>query len=346
MRRKVLSIISGSAGSLAIALALAIPAQAQQPPTTPGVAEILAAHDRSLIRELGEYLIEHPKADDRDQAYAALFNKAIEHDWFPEAEPIALKYLKDEPDGPVRALAQIITTMGRAQAGQYAEAFIRFQDLLKGLGKSEQEDFASSFSDTFASAATSAGEFTVARQVYQTLQDKFSESPGIRDKVAKELLRLEKVGKPVPGFEAQDLGGKTVRLESFKGKYVLVDFWATWCAPCIAELPRLQEAYRKYHASGFEILGVSLDETRTAVVDFVKVRKLPWPQLHNGTAGADLVDAFGVSSIPATYLVDPEGTIVRLDLRGPALESTLSRLIKPATAQATPKPGQGTTERN
>ena len=73
-------------------------------------------------------------------------------------------------------------------------------------------------------------------------------------------------------------------MESLKGKYVLVNFWATWCAPCIAELPHLQEAYRKYHDAGFEILSVSLDETRTAVADFVRVRKLPWPQLHNGTA--------------------------------------------------------------
>ena len=73
------------------------------------------------------------------------------------------------------------------------------------------------------------------------------------------------------------------------------------------------------------------------MVDFVKVRKLPWPQLHNGTAGADLVEAFGVSSIPATYLIDPEGTIIRLDLRGPALETTLARLIKPTTDQTTTK---------
>jgi thiol-disulfide isomerase/thioredoxin len=331
MSSKIVPVIVGLVGWLAVAVI------AQQPAATPSVAEILAGHDRSLIRDLGKYLRDHPKADDRDQAYAALFNKAIEHDWFPESEPTALQYLKEEPEGPVRALAQIITTMGRAQAGRYDEALARYKELMQGLGKTDQEEFATSFSDTFANAATTAGEFAIARQVYQALQDRFPDSPGLREKVAKELGRLDKVGKPASGFEAQDLAGKSVRLESLKGKYVLIDFWATWCAPCIAELPRLQEAYRKYHGSGFEILGVSLDETRTPVVDFVKVRKLPWPQLHNGTAGADLVEAFGVSSIPATYLVDPEGTIIRLDLRGPALETTLARLIKPATDQATTK---------
>ena len=73
---------------------------------------------------------------------------------------------------------------------------------------------------------------------------------------------------------------------------------------------------------------MSLDETRAAVVDFVKVRKLPWPQLHNATSGADLVEAFGVGSIPAAYLIDPEGTIIRLDPRGQALETAIAKLIK------------------
>ena len=289
--------------------------EAQQPAAS-SVPEILGQHDRALIRDLTAYLNQNPKADDRDQGFAALFNKAIEHDWFADNEEAALRYLKNYPDGPVKALAQIIATMARAQAGRHDEALTRYKELMDGLGKSDQEDFATSFSDTFATSAVSAGEFAIAQQVYKALQQRFPDSPGLRDKVARELERLDRVGKPAPGFEAQDLSGKAVRLESFRGKYVLVDFWATWCAPCIGELPRLQDAYRKYHGAGFEILSVSLDETRTAVTDFVKVRKLPWPQLHNSTAGADLVDAFGVSSIPAAYLLDPDGKIIRLDLRG------------------------------
>jgi hypothetical protein len=77
-------------------------------------------------------------------------------------------------------------------------------------------------------------------------------------------------------------------------------------------------------------VSVSLDETRAAVVDFVKTRKLPWPQLHNATSGSDLVEAFGIGSIPAAYLLDPEGTVIRLDPRGQALETTLAKLIKTA----------------
>jgi thiol-disulfide isomerase/thioredoxin len=297
-----------------------------------GVAGLLERHDRALIRDLGDYLRKNPKADDRDQAYAALFNKVIEHDWFTDNENLALSYLKSDPDGPVKALAQIISVMAKAGAGQFDVALTRFRDLMGGLGKPEQEDFATSFSDTFAGAAVAAGEFPTARRVYQTLGERFPDSAKVRDKAAKELGRLDRVGKPAPEIEASDLSGKPVRLESMRGKYVLVDFWATWCAPCLTELPRLQEAYRKYHPAGLEIVAVSLDETRGPVVDFINVRKIPWIQVHNGTAGADLVEAYGVSSIPASYLIDPEGRIVRIDLRGPALDATLAKLLKTTTS--------------
>jgi peroxiredoxin len=294
-----------------------------------GVAEIQGRHDRALVRELSEYLMRNPKADDREQAYAALFNKAIEHDWFAETQEAAGRYLKDDPNGPVKALAQIISVMAHAQADRFDEALTRYKELVQGLGASDQEEFASSFTETFAASAVTAGQVEVARQVYQTLAERFPDSAEIRDKAARELARLDRVGKPAPSVEALDLSGKTVSFASLRGKYVLVDFWATWCAPCIVELPRLQDAYHKYHDAGLEIVGVSLDETRTAVVDFAKVRKLPWLQFHTATAGADLVEAFGVSSIPANYLIDPEGNVIRLDLRGATLDAVLSKLIKP-----------------
>jgi len=311
---------------LIVTLAAGASAQSAAPES---VAEIQNRHDRAFVRELSEYLIRNPKAEDREQAHAALFNKAIEHDWFAEHEEAANRYLRDEPDGPVRALAQIIAVMARAEAGKYPEALTRFKELMLGLGSSDQEEFALSFAETFAASAVTAGEIDAARQTYQTLAEAFPNSGDLGERVKAELGRLDRVGKPVANVEAQDLGGKTIRLDGLKGKYVLVDFWATWCGPCLVELPRLQEAYRKLHDSGLEIVSVSLDETRSAVVDFVKVRQLPWIQFHNGTAGADLVEAFGVTSIPASYLIDPEGTIIRLDLRGPALDSVLAKLIKP-----------------
>ncbi|WP_406701022.1 TlpA disulfide reductase family protein [Singulisphaera sp. Ch08] len=315
-------------------LAATASAVTAQEPKGSSVSALQDKHDRALLHDLKAYIDEHPKAEDVEQAYMLLFNKAIEHDWFAEHEAIATRYLTDQPDGPIQSLARIVGTMSRAQTGKYAEALGRYKELMRGLGKDDQEEFAANFTDTLANAATAAGEYSIARQVYETLLERYGESPTLRQKIRADLNRLDKVNKPAPDTSVKDIKGAPLRLADLKGRYVLVDFWATWCAPCIAELPNVQEAYAKYHDSGFEVVGVSLDETKTALLDFVKARNIPWRQVHNGSSGGDLVEAFGVNSIPATFLIDPEGKIIRLELRGPALEKALATLIKvPAVSQ-------------
>jgi peroxiredoxin len=257
-----------------------------------------------------------------------LFDKVIEHDWFAEYEEPARRYLADHPDGAVHALAQIIATMARAQAGQFAEALKQFQTLMASLGKPEQEEFAAHFAESLAQAATTAGATDVARQVYESLLERYGESPTLRQKIKGDLNRLAMVGKTVPNVVVKDIKGETFRLDDLRGRYVLVDFWATWAAPCVAELPRVQAAYAKYREGGFEVVGVSLDETKPAVLDFIRTRNLPWRQIHNASCGGDLVEAFGVGTIPASFLIDPQGTIIRLELYGPALDQTLAKLIK------------------
>jgi len=311
---------------LLAAAALAAPAPPEK--TSGGVAEIQATHDRALIRDLVAYVGKSPKADDLDQAYMTLFDKVIEHDWFGDHEALAKRYLAERPDGPVRSLAQIVATMARAQADDFPAALARYDDLMKGLGKSDQEEFASNFADSLASAAIAAGEYPTARRVYQTLLDHYGESPTLRQKVKDELTRLDKVGKPAPDIAVKDLKGDRLQLQTLRGQYVLLDFWATWCAPCVAELPRLKAAHEKHVGHGFAIVGVSLDETKEAVTDFVKTRKIRWQQVHNATCGADLVEAYGVGTIPATFLIDPQGIITRLDLRGPALDAALAKIFK------------------
>jgi peroxiredoxin len=318
-----------------VALALALsPARADDPPVSSpagrpfqSVAELQSTHDRAIVRDLTEYIRHNPKADDIEQAYMLLFNKAIDHDWFSDTEAIANQYLTGYPEGAVRPLAQIVATMARAHASQFGEALTSFKTLMRGLDKPDQEEFAVNFADAFVGVASAAGQYSVARQAYEALLKQFEQSPTLRQKVRDDLARLDRVGKPAPHFDVKDINGQPVRLDALKGKYVLVDFWATWCAPCLTELPNEQAAYAKFHDRGFEIVAVSLDESPDPVTDFVKTRKLPWRQVHNASSGGDLVDAFGVANIPATYLLGPDGVIVRLDLRGKALEQVLGKFL-------------------
>jgi hypothetical protein len=160
------------------------------------VATIQATHDRALVRDLLAYLAENPKATDAEQAYREVFDKVIEHDWFAEHEAVARKYLDEKSEGSARSLAGIIVTMGRAEAGKFAEALASYQQLMNGLGGSDQEEFAVNFADTLATAATAAGEVEVTRKIYDTLLKKFgAESPNLAQRVKDELTRLERVGQ-------------------------------------------------------------------------------------------------------------------------------------------------------
>lgn len=295
--------------------------------TEKSVTQLLSDHDRRLVREIDEYIKAHPKAADLEQAFMLLFERVIEHDWFTEYEDRAKGYLKDNPEGAVRPLAQIVSTMARAQAGRYGEALTSYKELMTGLDRPDQEEFAGNFADNLAGSASAAGEFPIARQVYEILLARYGSNEALKEKVKGDLARLDRVGKPAPVSVVKDIDGKSFRSAELRGRWVLVDFWATWCAPCVSELPTIQSAYDKYHQKGLELVSVSLDETIEPVHDFVKARKLPWTQLHNATCGGDLVGDYGVNNIPASYLIDPEGKIVRLDLRGANLDKVLGAAL-------------------
>jgi thiol-disulfide isomerase/thioredoxin len=145
---------------------------------------------------------------------------------------------------------------------------------------------------------------------------------------AKQIQAGLAVGKAFPDFQEKDLDGKSLSIAGLKGKVVLVDFWATWCGPCITELPHVKAAYDKYRGKGFEIVGISLDSERDKLTGFLSKEKMTWPQFFDGKGWQNkLAQQYGVNSIPATYLLDGEGKIVAKNLRGPALERELAKLL-------------------
>jgi len=144
------------------------------------------------------------------------------------------------------------------------------------------------------------------------------------------IMKATAVGAAAPEFTQNDTTGRPVSLTSFRGKYVLVDFWASWCGPCRAENPNVVAVYSKYHDKGFEILGVSLDDEKshTNWLHAIKNDKLMWQQVSdlqgwNNQAG----QMYGIRSIPQNFLLDPSGKIIAKNLRGKDLEKKLAELF-------------------
>jgi peroxiredoxin len=145
---------------------------------------------------------------------------------------------------------------------------------------------------------------------------------------AKKIQSGLAEGSKFPDFSEKDTAGKPLAIANYKSKVVLLDFWATWCGPCVHELPNVIKTYDAYHKQGFEIIGISLDKDQEKLTSFTKEKNMTWVQYFDGLVWQNKLAAkYGITSIPATFLLDGQGTIIGKDLRGEDLDKAVAKAL-------------------
>lgn len=245
-------------------------------------------------------------------------------------------YLKATPEAKDKVKAQILKFQLLSATGQEEIDALKLADLYQQVAKGKDGDLETAIPLIAMQVRSllSKGDKKAATASLDAFEKDFADHPDMEKQGSRMIASMRgKLNQPATGdameiaFTALD--GTKVDLAAMKGKVVLVDFWATWCGPCVGELPNVKKAFDTYHAKGFEIIAISLDQEKDALEAFIKKENMTWPQAFDGKGwGSDIARKFGINSIPATFLIGKDGKVAATNLRGSALEEKVAELLK------------------
>jgi peroxiredoxin len=316
----------------------------------PGKLEALNVSYRQELREIERRwiadladLADKSSGPEANDAYRQLFNLAIARDLCTEAQPAARNCLASLPAGQdLRALAASVQVFARAEKGEYEQSLGDFKALFKRSGcgayAAAESDAATALvvGEAYFQRLNRDGRYDVARKLCE-LACKDDAPTALKDHFGVRMARLDLLDKPAPVISGTDVDGRQVSLADLKGKVVLVEFWATSCAPCVASITALNALAQKYHRRGFAIMGVNLDAKNPDVKDgttalptarqFLVRHGVTWINLLDCQRTDNITTAYGVEEIPANFLIGRDGRIVAVEQSGNALERAVVRAV-------------------
>ncbi|TZF86224.1 AhpC/TSA family protein (plasmid) [Pedobacter sp. BS3] len=266
--------------------------------------------------KLSDALVSGSKADVAFKAYnknaAALYNKAGQ---------IVADFNK------LKGTSANLDSAAQAAQHNYELVLTQLEELQKKTILSQRDEFLSLL--LISQLAQHSGNYVQADSLFGTLSNNIRQMPTaavIKKKIGEE--KKFSVGAVAPDFSLPDTTSTPVKLSSLRGKYVLLDFWASWCGPCRQENPTVVEAYNKYKSKGFTVLGVSLDRDRKNWLQAIKDDHLTWTHISDLKFwNSEAARLYNVTSIPHNFLLSPEGKIIAKNLRGQELLDKLGKLL-------------------